>query len=144
MSTNTTEHLGLSQWLPTDPVLREDFNRDNAALDAACAAIPLMAVGSYTGDGSSGSSAPTSLTFDFCPQLILISPDSRTTLRSGAIFVRGQTKFNGLGFFSTSTEGLQLSLTWGDNSVSWYGGSPEEQFNGPGTAYSYFALGTRI
>jgi hypothetical protein len=32
-STNKTEHLGLNQWVGTDPVLMEDFNRDNTILD---------------------------------------------------------------------------------------------------------------
>lgn len=38
MSTNasgTTEHYGLSQWAADDLILRQDFNHDNAAIDAA-------------------------------------------------------------------------------------------------------------
>lgn len=38
MSTNasgTTEHYGLSQWAEDDLILRQDFNHDNAAIDAA-------------------------------------------------------------------------------------------------------------
>lgn len=35
MATNHTSHYGLSQWLATDPVLRADFNADNAAIDTA-------------------------------------------------------------------------------------------------------------
>lgn len=34
-STNKTANLHLNQWAASDPVLREDFNADNAALDAA-------------------------------------------------------------------------------------------------------------
>lgn len=35
MSTNHTENYDLCQWLATDPVLRTDFNSDNAKIDAA-------------------------------------------------------------------------------------------------------------
>lgn len=34
-STNKTANLHLNQWTADDPVLREDFNADNAAIDAA-------------------------------------------------------------------------------------------------------------
>ena len=35
MATNQTTNYQLNQWEPTDPVLRTDFNADNAKLDAA-------------------------------------------------------------------------------------------------------------
>lgn len=35
MSSNKTTYLQLNQWLPSDPVLRTDFNADNSRLDAA-------------------------------------------------------------------------------------------------------------
>ena len=34
-STNQTPHLGLSQWVLTDPFRMDDFNQDNAKIDAA-------------------------------------------------------------------------------------------------------------
>ena len=40
-STNKTANLHLNQWVATDPVLREDFNADNAALDAAFGTVPV-------------------------------------------------------------------------------------------------------
>ncbi len=39
MSTNYTENFDLCQWEPTDPVLRTDFNADNAKIEAALADI---------------------------------------------------------------------------------------------------------
>ena len=39
MSTNYTENFDLCQWEPTDPVLRTDFNADNAKLEAALTAL---------------------------------------------------------------------------------------------------------
>ena len=38
-STNKTENFALNQWVGTDPVLMEDFNADNAKIDAALAAL---------------------------------------------------------------------------------------------------------
>ena len=34
MATNHTEKYELNQWLPTDPVIRTDFNEDNAKIEA--------------------------------------------------------------------------------------------------------------
>jgi len=41
MSTNYTQNYNLCQWEPEDPVLRTDFNADNAKIDAALAGKPL-------------------------------------------------------------------------------------------------------
>lgn len=35
----STEHLQLNQWAPEDRILRQDFNSDNAKVDAAVAAL---------------------------------------------------------------------------------------------------------
>ena len=48
MSTNHTQNYSLCQWEPADRVLREDFNADNAALDAALARIEATASAAKT------------------------------------------------------------------------------------------------
>ena len=35
MATDQTANYQLNQWLSTDPVVREDFNADNAKIEAA-------------------------------------------------------------------------------------------------------------
>lgn len=40
MSTNKTAHLGLNQWVLSDPFLMEELNQDNRKIDAALAASP--------------------------------------------------------------------------------------------------------
>lgn len=73
MASNYTEHYGLCQWEATDQVLREEFNEDNAKVDAALSTldekkaeqstmqqlsqrlelleqIPQLVIGSYTGN----------------------------------------------------------------------------------------------
>lgn len=63
MASNYTEHFHLCQWAADDPVLREDFNTDNAKIEAAIHATNSkinevatsrcrMVVGSYIGDGA--------------------------------------------------------------------------------------------
>ena len=49
MASSYTEHFQLNQWAAEDPVLREDFNADNAKLDKV---IPRIVTGTYTGDGT--------------------------------------------------------------------------------------------
>lgn len=39
MASNYTEKYHLSQWAASDPVLREDFNADNAKIEAALAGL---------------------------------------------------------------------------------------------------------
>ena len=42
MASSYTEHFQLNQWAAEDPVLREDFNADNAKLDKV---IPRIVTG---------------------------------------------------------------------------------------------------
>ena len=73
MAINYTEHYGLCQWEATDQVLREEFNEDNAKVDAVLSnldekkaeqsamqqlgqrleqleGMPQLLIGSYTGN----------------------------------------------------------------------------------------------
>ena len=49
--TKTTNYQ-LNQWAKSDRVLMEDFNSDNAKIDAALAGKAELVTGSYTGDGT--------------------------------------------------------------------------------------------
>lgn len=52
MASNQTANLGLNQWAAEDQVLREEFNADNAKIDAAIWAArkaPCCVTGSYVG-----------------------------------------------------------------------------------------------
>ena len=145
MSTNVTPNLGLCQWEAGDPVLREDFNRDNALLDAFFAGSPKIAAGAYTGAGVFGANEePCTLEFDFQPQLVIVVPDTQLSLYGTLVLVQGQSACNGSGFLDSSNRGLNLAVSWGEKSVSWYctsGGSAEKQFNADDTSYRYFAIG---
>jgi len=142
MATNQTENLKLSQWLATDPVLRSDFNADNQKIDAAMRYMPRLVAGSYTGNGKFGEENPRALSFTFTPMLVVITADSGGSLIPGSIFINGQEKSDGLDNLYSTVYSLNLRLTWGQQSVSWY--APEgadKQLNVQGQIYRYFALG---
>ena len=141
MSTNYTEHLGLTLWEADDPVLRTEFNANHRKLDDCIRALPRIAVGSYVGTGDSGSAAPNTLTFDFNPQLIIIAKDIDASLDLGTIMIRGQSHNPGFGYVGSSSNCLALTLSWTDNSVSWYTGNAGDQLNNKGVTYCYFAVG---
>ena len=85
---NKTANFQLTQWEKTDRIMMEDFNRDNAAIDAAlksnadkAAALQTALAGagncsieikSYTGTGKNGKSNPTRITFSKKPKAVLI------------------------------------------------------------------------
>ena len=58
MAGGQTEHYGLNQWQAGDPVLREDFNRDNETIDRALGEIPRIVTGTYTGNGAASQLIP--------------------------------------------------------------------------------------
>lgn len=84
---NKTANFQLTQWEKTDRIMMEDFNRDNAAIDAALksnadkAALQTALAGagncsietqSYTGNGKYGQNTPNSITFSKKPKAVLI------------------------------------------------------------------------
>ena len=70
MPSNFTEHFQLNQWEPGDQVLREDFNADNAKIDAALAATPKIKVGTYT--ASVPVDVPYHVSVGFRPKAVLV------------------------------------------------------------------------
>ena len=145
MSTNYTEHLGLTLWEADDPVLRTEFNANNQKLDRCIRTLPRIAVGSYVGTGTSSAVEPNTLSFDFCPMFVSVSADSAAALRPANFFIRGQSASSGLSHSSGSGDTDNLVVNWTDNSVSWYctlpGSAESRQLNQSGKTYYYFAIG---
>lgn len=147
MSVNYTQHLGLSLWAADDPVLRSEFNANNNKLDSYIRKLPRITTGSYVGTGLSGPESPTVLDFNFAPHLVIITENSTSSLYPGAVFIRGQTESSGLGYLSSSSDSLNLYLSWIETSLSFYnqlvsGSSRAElQFNKEGVTYHFCALG---
>ena len=129
--------------------LNENMEKVEAALEAARAEaaaantllsskITRVALGTYTGTGTSGSEAPNSLTFEFEPKFLLIWT-STDTYRA-----MGLSGGNLVGYYSEKWG--ELFTTWSGNTVSWYayvysGDGSRPQMNSNGTTYSYLAIG---
>ena len=145
--TKTTNYQ-LNQWGENDYVRREDFNADNAKIDAALAALgvaiaaaPKVAVGSYTGSGLCSVDSPRTLTFAFQPKLVIIVENSWGSLKAGTALISGQTLSAGIGGGTNSGACLSLTVSWSGNSVTWYGPSAEKQLDMENTEYFYCAIG---
>ena len=109
--------------------------------------------GSYVGVGGYGSSKANTLTFPFKPKLVLISrADTQSTLNVFICYVTlifgctraasTQVQDNGA---STGISGRMLSVSWDDNTVSFYctsaAGNANYQLNESGITYNYIAIG---
>ena len=124
MPSNHTTNYQLSQWAKSDQVLMEDFNADNAKIDAALKAEADARTAlassrncqayttSYTGSGVSGASHPNYLSFARRPLFFHIGGNNGT----GFSVVYGQTTARVTGVTSLR----KVYLTWSGNSVSWY------------------------
>ena len=150
---NKTANFQLTQWEKTDRIMMGDFNRDNAAIDAALkssadgvAALQTalascgnckIVYGTYTGTGKYGRENPNKLTFSGKPVLVIVQAQSNTTdfdfhLR----LVRGC----GWAVGDRGNYSYTNSVAWGENYVSWYNDKAETQFNLQNSVYSYIAL----
>ncbi len=152
MASNHTQHYALNQWARNDQILMDDFNADNAKLDAALQAEAnartaletalgsggnncRIATGSYVGTGTYGPSNRNSLQFDFTPALVLVldgaAPNTNSHMLRGAAKAWG---YNGT-----------IDLEWSAHGVAWScprsGGDADRQLNRQGATYYYLALG---
>ena len=153
--TKTTNYQ-LNQWAKSDRVMMDDFNADNAKIDAAMKAnadaiaaettarvagdaalqSAVSACGdcfveakTYTGNGKKGSANAIRFTFSMQPQLVFITGYSVT-----ALGVRGCNRA-----LSSDSGGLQM--TWSGNKVSWYNDSNYvSHMNNTGSTYTVIAL----
>ena len=146
MASNYTSNYGLCQWEATDHVLREEFNQDNAKIDAALEAKGncRIHVGSYVGTGTYGENNPCHLEFPFRPQIIFMdihTTDDYNSVPQYYLFFYGAPDAYAFG------ESERNILTWSDTGVSWY--FPNErvseaathQFNTSGKTYRYLIIG---
>lgn len=79
MASGQTSNYGLNQWAAEDKVLREEFNQDNARLDAT---IPKIVAGTYIGDGTEN----RTIDLGFTPKLVFVCNDTGTVYSSSTYF----------------------------------------------------------
>ena len=98
-----------------------------------------VAFGSYVGNGAKGVNNPNSLTFEFTPVLVVVTPKNEQAYQSPAVMIRGAN--------TTGEHNLYYhyydNLTWQNKVVSWYSPSNDAaaQLNTSGAEYCYVALG---
>ena len=141
MASNHTAHFGLNQWAATDPVVREDFNQDNARIDMAMAGFGncRIATGTYVGTGKNGSENPNSLDFadtlGEAPTLLIVS----STNNSYMLVTKGTVSR----YVDPTQENYNQDtrFTWTETGVSWYcPSSTDYQMNLLDTVYTYVAI----
>ena len=84
--TKTTNYQ-LNQWAKSDRLMMDDFNADNQKIDAALAAVPRIAIGSYVGTGSAAQD--TNVNVGFAPRAVFLCSnnnghDAKLVLRGDA------------------------------------------------------------
>ena len=147
MSTKHTPNYQLNQWERTDKVIMEDFNADNAKIDAALAkkaeqsalaALQTVVakkgncrleMGTYVGTGSVFASVTTS----FPPQVFIVM---------GPLIGVAIRDYEYIHF--TDNYPRYANVTWRDDGLSWLGSSSGAEslyLNSKGTTYYYAALG---
>ena len=153
MAGNQTKNYGLNQWERTDKVLMEDFNADNAKIDAALASLESgkaeaaslaalqtvvagkgncqIVTGQYIGNGQYGAQYPNSLSFSKQPVLVLVSAFDTLMLPYGSSH----------GFVVQNGASRMIEASWNGNSVSWYyTDDVGHQMNTAHTVYRYVAF----
>lgn len=147
---NKTANFQLTQWEKTDRIMMEDFNRDNAAIDAALkssadgvAALQTALAGAgnckievktYTGTGTYGSSNPNTLTFSAAPLLVLLGGGQGLIMGLLPGCTVAKTSFEEIGY--------TCSVDWNGSSVTWYtpDGTGTAQFNVKNNIYYAIAF----
>lgn len=161
-----TSNYNLSQWAGEDRILREDFNADNAKIEAALAqeaaaraaadtnlqnnmnaAIAAagnckIVTGSYVGSGKYDADNPNTLSFNFQPLMVLLDVGTMSNYNSipqyYILLCPATTGFS-------KGSGEKLNVTWSTKGVSWYSPNttygPQYQFNIANQTYHYIAIG---
>ena len=102
---------------------------------------PKIETGRYVGTGTYGQSNPNTLTFDFIPEVVIITRMSVFSYYPGNVLVNGQTYSGGIGSVNNSADAYGMTIDWTGKNVSWYAEDASKQLNNSGAGYCYFAIG---
>lgn len=144
MPSNQTANYALNQWSRTDQVRMDDFNADNAKIDAALTAQAgalaahteaLSKLGNcqlytttYVGTGESGANSPNTLTFPQKPVMAIIGHDIYFTLH---IFPYD---------YDFNWDHHYYEFRWNGNTFTWYSSNPDYQLNVKDQTYYVLAF----
>ena len=125
---NKTANFQLTQWEKTDRIMMEDFNRDNAAIDAALksnadkAALQTalascgncqIGISTYTGTGTRGEEYPTVITFPKMPTVFFVRGRGTFFAAQG-----GASEGSLIVYDSGSAQIRDALLSWSGNQLS--------------------------
>jgi hypothetical protein len=122
-STSKTANLSLSQWEATDGVCREDFNADNAIIDAALGAVPVFKLKAVT-----TSAATQTVEIDLSDIDMTAYSELWIDVRLGKSYASGNSAYFRLNNISTAvygytyTSGMDVYQTTGSNTEPLYSG----------------------
>ena len=152
MPTNQTSNYQLSQWERSDKIQMEDFNADNAKIDAAlkaqaatCASLQTLlnkkgncSVGAftYTGTGGYGPDNPTQVQFPKVPAAFIIYGDELMIGRGG---VSSAIRSYSISSGGTGVSGIGVSWS-GSTARFWNSQFPRRQLNSQNVTYSVIAF----
>lgn len=132
----------------------QEYEEAGTFTDISGGAIPMVSIetGSYVGTGTSGTSHPNALTFDFVPKILIVYPElpydtSGSSCSWGFICLNGMTNVQTSHYARGEPDSpFYVNLTWDGNSVSWNtpgsaSGDSMNQCNGTGRTYYYVAIG---
>ena len=153
MSTNYTEHYQLSQWVPEDKVLREEFNENHRKIDKAIQEVKTGAAAATEAARSEAAKGLAALTADTVKKLgaggktcriatgEYVGKGTRGKDNPNSITVDFKPQFVALGDGAGSqyhflmrprTGSLDAAVSsvdviWGENTVSWYCGTNDSR-----------------
>ena len=166
MPSNQTPNYQLNQWERSDKVQMEDFNADNAKIDAALGTLAARVSqkaeqSALQAEVNARTAAITSLSqsrncrayhysYTGTGQSGQNHPSTHTfPSKPLFVYIAGTTGYNILaiqGQASTPNSNRTVIFTWSGNSLTWYeahstaGMSPEYQCNSSGKTYQMFAI----
>lgn len=117
----------------TDPIQTAPLNENMEKVELALSDRLHMALGHYQGSGEYGVKHPNILNFDFRPQFLFIW--------SSGPYISIATRDDNTMVTRVNSSGRDIYVTWGDQSVSWYGNDNYEQLNQTTYTYHYLAVG---
>ena len=86
-----TTNYQLNQWDKTDRIQMEDFNADNAKIEAALAGMPRIVTGSYHGNNST--TTPLVISLGFYPTAVFIVGTGTKFSNAAILLTRANNPF---------------------------------------------------
>ena len=117
-----TENYQLNKPEPADPLRLADFNENADIIDAALGAVPNIATGTYTGDGT----ANRTINLGFTPKAIFVCSNQGATCHTsstGATMIHGGLVLPDKALSYGGSAPIALAITDEGLQVSYYNGT---------------------